>query len=199
MGQIILSNCKRSTLFKKGNIPWNKGLPKELQPSFGKQNALGFHHSDEAKNRISAAHKGKIVGQKTRDKMSLAMTKHGKTDSREYHSWNGMKARCTNPKSQSYLDYGGRGIKVCKRWSGENGFINFLSDMGECPPGFSLDRKNTNGNYEPRNCRWIDDKSQQANRRHVTSAQYIKLEKVFLFTLVCLGLAMRKEGEKCPR
>jgi hypothetical protein len=191
-------------LWQKGHIPWNKGLPKEMQPSFGKQNALGFNHSDDAKNRISVAHKGKIVSQDTRDKISLAAIEHGhsriingKKGSREYHSWSGMKARCLNPKGRAYLDYGGRGIMVCEDW--KNSFENFLQDMGKCPPDFSLDRIDMNGNYEPSNCRWADNSIQMKNRRHITSAQYIKLEKVFLFTLICLGLAMRKEGEKWAR
>ena len=150
-------------------------------------------------------HIGKIVSRETKEKMSLAAIKHGhsrtingKDGSREYHSWLGLKQRCTNPKAKTYPDYGGRGITICNRWLGENGFTNFLDDMGKCPEGLVLDRKDNNGNYEPGNCGWIDLKSQQANRRHVTNAQYNKLEKSFLFVLICLELAMRKGGENVP-
>jgi hypothetical protein len=64
-----------------------------------------------------------------------------------------------------YQHYGGRGITVCDRWLGPNGFINFLMDMGPRPEGMTLDQKNVMGNYCADNCRWADAKTQQANRR----------------------------------
>jgi hypothetical protein len=71
--------------------------------------------------------------------------------SREYKSWQAMHQRCTNPKDPSFKWYGGRGIKVCERWSL---FENFLEDMGPRPPGTVLDRINPDGNYELSNCQW---------------------------------------------
>lgn len=83
--------------------------------------------------------------------------------SRTYVSWRHMIARCTNPRNDSYIDYGGRGIKVCEHW---RSFANFLADMGERPPGLTLDRfPNRDGNYEPGNCRWATPKEQIGNRR----------------------------------
>jgi hypothetical protein len=76
-----------------------------------------------------------------------------------------MTHRCLNPKNHAYEDYGGRGIKVCERWQGRQGFLNFLDDMGRRPEGKTLDRKNVMGNYEPGNCQWADAKTQVANRR----------------------------------
>jgi hypothetical protein len=75
-----------------------------------------------------------------------------------------MRQRCGNPKSIGYENYGGRGISICKRWSGPNGFVHFLHDMGRRPPGRSIDRINVNGNYTPKNCRWAT-KLQQANNK----------------------------------
>lgn len=79
-----------------------------------------------------------------------------------YKSWHGMIQRCTNPNNKRWDDYGGRGITVCKRW---RSFENFLADMGERPKKRSLDRKDNDGNYTPRNCRWATDAQQRANKR----------------------------------
>lgn len=79
--------------------------------------------------------------------------------------YRGMKTRCYNKKDRKYRLYGGRGIVVCGRWLGENGFKNFVSDMGERPKGTSLDRfPNKDGNYEPLNCRWANIYQQNRNR-----------------------------------
>jgi len=74
-----------------------------------------------------------------------------------------MLARCYNPNHPKYPLYGGRGITVCDRW--RDSVENFLSDMGEVPPGHTLDRIQTNGNYTPENCRWATPSQQSFNRR----------------------------------
>lgn len=86
----------------------------------------------------------------------------GKTD--EYKIWLGMKKRCVNKNAKSYEHYGGRGIKVCRRWMK---FENFLEDVGLRPSkNHSLDRfPNKNGNYEPGNVRWATQKQQCGNKR----------------------------------
>jgi hypothetical protein len=92
--------------------------------------------------------------------------KHGHAypeKTRTYNIWRSMKQRCSNPKNKAYKYYGGRGIKVCDRWL--HSFEKFLEDMGEVTPGLSIDRRNNNGNYEPRNCRWADASTQMKNRR----------------------------------
>ena len=82
-------------------------------------------------------------------------TKHGKPSSPTHSSWKSMISRCYWPKATGYHRYGGRGITVCERWRGDDGFANFLADMGERPPGRSIDRfPDPDGNYELSNCRW---------------------------------------------
>ena len=77
-----------------------------------------------------------------------------------------MRTRCEKPNCNRWKHYGGRGIKVCDRWLGEDGFLNFLADMGERPQNMTLDRyPNGDGNYEPGNVRWATPSQQIKNRR----------------------------------
>jgi hypothetical protein len=83
----------------------------------------------------------------------------------EYMAWQSMKARCTQPSTESYPYYGGRGIRVCDRWTGSFGL--FLADVGRKPsPRHSLDRIDVNGDYEPGNVRWASAEVQANNMRN---------------------------------
>lgn len=81
-----------------------------------------------------------------------------------YGTWADMRKRCYKKESKSYANYGGRGIKICERWSD---FANFVADMGKRPEGMSMDRIDNNGDYTPENCRWADAKTQNGNTRAV--------------------------------
>lgn len=88
---------------------------------------------------------------------------HGKRHTKEYASWASMKARCLNENSTKFHLWGGRNISICDRWI--DSFENFYADMGPRPEGTSIDRIDTNGNYEPLNCRWATPKQQSNNLR----------------------------------
>lgn len=90
--------------------------------------------------------------------------KVGGKPSSEYATWTSMKDRCSNPKSQPWKNYGGRGIKVCKRWI--NSFENFLADVGRRPgKNYDLDRINNDGDYKPSNVRWATRSQNIRNTR----------------------------------
>lgn len=90
----------------------------------------------------------------------------GKCGHPNYYCYHSMLARCYNKNKKEYKHYGQRGIKVCNRWRGVDGFINFVVDMGIKPfSDFSLDRIDNDGNYEPSNCRWANQTTQVNNAR----------------------------------
>lgn len=94
---------------------------------------------------------------------------HGKTKTRLYTVWRGMKQRCLDPNSDNYYRYGGRGITICEEWKNDfsafekwaldNGY-DAMAPRGQC----TLDRINNDGNYEPNNCRWATAQVQYYNR-----------------------------------
>lgn len=109
----------------------------------------------------------------------LSASRHGATNLRIYHVWDGMLKRCENKNSVSYKNYGGRGISVCsdwhdfeifKKWASETGYDED-AERGKC----TLDRIDVNGNYCPENCRWVDMKTQCNGRRN---CHYIEINGV---------------------
>lgn len=105
------------------------------------------------------------------ERASQARYKHGETGTKLYWAYSHMMQRCYNPKNESYKNYGARGIEVCDEWrekpDGINNFFNWAKANGfdENNKGLTLERINTNGNYEPSNCEWADNVAQANNKR----------------------------------
>lgn len=148
-----------------GNFTVVKRLPKRMILVQCKHcgNEKPMHATNIAKNKGCGCLRDKnFLGNATR--------RHGMKNSREYHSFMGMKARCYNRRRKDWKHYGGRGISVCRRWI-EGGFETFFADMGRCPKGLTLERKDNSKGYGPRNCKWATSTEQNNNRRNSVSVQ----------------------------
>lgn len=102
-----------------------------------------------------------------------------------YDVWSSMKQRCYNPANKNWKHYGGRGIKICKRW---HDFKNFMDDMlSTWKEGLKIERCNNNKGYSPENCRWVTQKVQCRNARsnHIIKTPWGKM---------CVGEAAEKAG-----
>lgn len=160
---------------------------------FGRLTVLGFaerdeHHSwwwcrcDCGQIKRPTANKlrlGKTLscGCWRAEKSRALLTTHGMCDHPLYNCWAKMRRRCFVETDPAYTDYGGRGITVCDRWvngaDGKAGFERFVNDMGPKPtPQHSIDRRDSDGNYEPGNCRWATKAEQARNRR---SNRYVEV------------------------
>ena len=94
------------------------------------------------------------------------MYRHGLSQTSENAAWRRIQSRCMNPSNNRFKYYGGAGVRVCKRWQGEKGFINFLSDVGPRPsPAHSIGRFMDMGDYKPGNCKWMSSKEQGEEKR----------------------------------
>lgn len=124
--------------------------------------------------KAHVAKKDNVIGGRTtscgcfhNDDLRARNHKHGHArhdyETKTYRCWKSMIQRTTNPTNSHWKYYGARGITVCDRW--RHSYEYFLSDMGESPPGLTIDRIDNDRGYEPGNCRWADYSTQNNNKR----------------------------------
>lgn len=101
-----------------------------------------------------------------RSRYLIGKPRHGLKRHPSYGRWLNMMQRCYRPDHKSYPNYGGRGIQVHQPWHDVNYFIAYIDAvLGPCPDGYSIDRIDNDGNYEPGNIRWADARTQRINQR----------------------------------
>ena len=105
-----------------------------------------------------------VINQRKNMKMKRKHVKHGLRKHPLYRFWANMKQRCYNPNGPKYHLWGGKGVRVCEEW--RNDFIAFRdwAMANGWQQGLTIDRINSDGDYCPENCRWVDSATQAANR-----------------------------------
>lgn len=147
-------------LYKKKNGPYFK-----CKCECGAEKPVNYYKLLSGESKSCGCYK--------KDQTSKAKKTHGLSKSKFYAAWNDMMMRCYNPKRDRYKSYGGRGIKVCKRW---HSFPNFVKDMyPSWENGLSLERNRVNGMYRPSNCCWIEPERQHYNK---TNSRFITIDGV---------------------
>lgn len=129
-------------------------------------------------------------------RLSTVRKMHGAHSNPLYSHWKAMMTRCYNPKSNTYKNYGGRGIRVCERW--RESALNFYEDMGNKPSAaHTVDRIDVDGDYQPDNCRWATPAEQSRNRRTstknksgVTGVAWDKSRSKWIASLMVNGISV---------
>jgi hypothetical protein len=122
---------------------------------------LGYNLSAGRTRSCGCLHREELARRNVATKTVHGHASRGRP-SPTHSSWAAMLYRCTSPGSKDWPRYGGVGVEVCHTW---RRFEEFLLDMGERPPGTSIDRIDPYGNYTPSNCRWATPSEQNRNRR----------------------------------
>lgn len=109
-------------------------------------------------------YKNQLLNEFNKNRVRIPWNKNNNMGAHPLHgTWSQMLYRCENPKSTMYKHYGAKGIKVCTEWHDFWKFVEWSESIGGRPEGYSIDRIDVNGNYEPNNCRWANKDIQSRN------------------------------------
>lgn len=149
-----LTVIEKSTNTKQGKQMW------VCKCDCGKTKAKPVNTSDLKAGRVKSCGCLYFESNKGRNRV------HGLTHSRIYNIRQSFLSRCYNEKNVAFKNYGGRGITVCEEWRNSfNAFYDWATANGYSE-NLTLDRIDSNGNYEPSNCRWVSMKEQENNRKN---------------------------------
>lgn len=131
---------------------------------------------------------GCLSREKSKTRIIRQSITHNSSRSRLYRIWKNMKQRCYNPNHNHYKDYGGRNILICDEW--KNDFVAFRDWSMEngYADNLSIDRIDNDGNYTPNNCRWVDKKTQQRNRKNNVYVEFKGEKKTLSEVAELLGM-----------
>lgn len=109
-----------------------------------------------------------------KERTSESHATHGMSRTHIFENWQDIRRRCFDPRRKAYKNYGGRGITVCNEWRNDfQAFFDYVSKLDHFGEGgYSIDRINNNGNYEPGNVRWATDTEQARNKRNTIFVEY---------------------------
>ena len=146
---------------------------------FGRLTAVAFSHKDKygayvwsvvcdcgTSKQVALSNlrgKTKSCGCLKREVNRAMLTTHGLSGTRTHRIWKGLLTRCYTKSATGFANYGAIGIGVCPEWRAS--YESFIADMGECPPGHSIERVDNDKDYSPDNCVWLPSKEQARNTR----------------------------------
>lgn len=132
---------------------------------------------------------GCLVKEKLQENRSrIGYYEDGRTNHPLFKIWNAMISRCENPKDSHYYCYGARGISVCEEWHNFWNFAKWSDSVGGRPEGYSIDRINNDGNYEPSNCRWATRFQQSINKSNNSYIEYKGVSKTLAEWSIITGI-----------